>query len=70
MNYKQNRLKGGSPIGPAKIVIPSCRETDNLKGTFAPTGALLWDIYLHTHHSSKLYLKILSILPAIQPCDC
>lgn len=70
MNYKQNRLQGGSPMGSVKIVVPSCRKPDNLKGTFAPTDALLWNIYLHIHHSSKMYLEILSILPAIQPCDC
>lgn len=69
-NYKQNRLQGGSPMGSVKIIVPACREPDNLKGTFAPTDALLWNIYLHTHHSSKTYLEILSVLPAIQPCDC
>lgn len=57
-------------MGSIKIVIPSCREAEKLKGTFASSGALLWDIYLHTHHSLKMYLEILSILPAIQPCDC
>lgn len=57
-------------MGSVKIVIPSCREAEKLKGTFASSGALLRDIYLHTHHSLKMYLEILSILPAIQPCDC
>lgn len=36
VNYKQNRLQGGSPMASVKIVIPLCREADNLKGTSPP----------------------------------
>lgn len=55
----------------ADILIFSWRELDDIKGTFVHSYALLWDLVsAYTQCNSKIYLEILCILPAIQPCDC